>query len=155
MVTKNKKLNQIAFDAGVKQQHKEDIRLSKKFYELHDKKQPIKFDKLPTNKQKHKIVGFADAEIPRGLKLGTVMTSDNIIGNSSWMLEQHKHQPHYTQFKIQPMVYCQLNGLNWCASNVVKYVSRYKLKNGVEDLKKAQHYLEKLIEYEQTGDIKL
>lgn len=32
--------------------------------------------------------------------------------------------------------------------NVVKYIARYRDKNGVEDLKKAQHYLDKLIEIE-------
>lgn len=32
------------------------------------------------------------------------------------------------------------------AGNVLKYLSRYKDKNGVEDLKKARHYLDKLIE---------
>lgn len=33
--------------------------------------------------------------------------------------------------------------------NVIKYMARYKDKNGVEDLLKAHHYLEKLIEIEE------
>lgn len=40
--------------------------------------------------------------------------------------------------------------LNWelgpCEANVVKYIARYKNKNGIEDLKKAKWYIEKLIE---------
>jgi hypothetical protein len=38
------------------------------------------------------------------------------------------------------------NDLGYLEGNVVKYVSRWKNKNGIEDLKKAQHYLAKLIE---------
>lgn len=43
-----------------------------------------------------------------------------------------------------------LYGEAWFVGCITKYVLRYKKKNGVEDLKKAQHYLEKLIELEQT-----
>ena len=39
-------------------------------------------------------------------------------------------------------------GLNWFAANVTKYVERYKEKNGLQDLEKARHYLDKLIEVE-------
>ncbi len=40
--------------------------------------------------------------------------------------------------------------MDFCAGNVVKYVTRHKYKNGLEDLKKAEFYLKKLIEeYEQ------
>ncbi len=40
-------------------------------------------------------------------------------------------------------------GMNWFAANVTKYVERYPRKNGLEDLKKARHYLDKLIEVEE------
>ena len=36
--------------------------------------------------------------------------------------------------------------LGFLAGSVIKYVARYKKKNGVEDLKKARHFLDKLIE---------
>ena len=52
---------------------------------------------------------------------------------------------HY-QKKIQTWDYIAVNGLGYLEGNVIKYVSRYKEKNGVEDLKKARHYLDKLIE---------
>ncbi|CAK8054134.1 DUF3310 domain-containing protein [Eupransor demetentiae] len=43
-------------------------------------------------------------------------------------------------------------GLDFYEGNVVKYVTRHKKKNGVEDLKKAKVYLERLIkQYEQKG----
>ena len=55
---------------------------------------------------------------------------------------------HYLKFAITPYEYIVRNNLNWEQGNVVKYVTRYKDKNGVEDLKKAVKYLELLIERE-------
>jgi hypothetical protein len=52
---------------------------------------------------------------------------------------------HY-QMAIQPIDYITKNQLGYIEGNIIKYVSRYKNKNGIEDLKKAQHYLEMLIE---------
>lgn len=66
-----------------------------------------------------------------------------------------KSQKHYTQFKIQPAAFIAANDLGYFEGNVIKYVCRYKLKNGMEDLKKAQHYLEMLIEKVETGEVKL
>jgi len=53
---------------------------------------------------------------------------------------------HYKLKAIQPWDYIVANDLGYLEGNVVKYVSRWKNKNGIEDLKKAQHYLAKLIE---------
>ncbi len=53
---------------------------------------------------------------------------------------------HYKDKTIQPWDYIIANDLGYLEGNVVKYISRWKNKNGVEDLKKAQHYLPKLIE---------
>lgn len=54
---------------------------------------------------------------------------------------------HY-QVKIQPWDFIHHNGIGYLAGNIIKYVSRYKTKNGLEDLYKAKHYIEKLIEEE-------
>ena len=54
---------------------------------------------------------------------------------------------HY-QMPIQPVEFIHKNGLGFIVGNVVKYVVRYKQKNGIEDLKKASHYLDMLIEME-------
>ena len=59
---------------------------------------------------------------------------------------------HYKNMKIQPINYIQANDLGFCAGNVVKYVSRYQSKNGVEDLRKAKHYIELLIEAELSEE---
>lgn len=61
---------------------------------------------------------------------------------------------HYKKYKIQPVEYAMANGLNYCQANAVKYVTRYKDKGGIEDLKKAIHNIEILIELE-TNEGKL
>jgi hypothetical protein len=47
---------------------------------------------------------------------------------------------------MQPWDYIISNDLGYLEGNIIKYITRYKNKGGVEDLKKAQHYLSKLIE---------
>ena len=56
---------------------------------------------------------------------------------------------HYKQFAIQPTEFIHKNDIGFIAGNVIKYVVRYKFKNGIEDLKKARHYLDMLIEGEE------
>lgn len=55
---------------------------------------------------------------------------------------------HYKQMAIQPVQYIHANGLGYCEANIVKYVSRWRGKNGLEDLLKARHYIDLLIELE-------
>jgi hypothetical protein len=56
---------------------------------------------------------------------------------------------HYKDKEIQPWDYIYANNLCYFTGNCVKYVSRWKDKGGVDDLKKARHYLDKLIELEE------
>jgi hypothetical protein len=56
---------------------------------------------------------------------------------------------HYQKLKIQPMEYSMANNLNPMQHTIIKYVSRYNLKNGIEDLQKAMQTLQMLIDYEQ------
>lgn len=63
-----------------------------------------------------------------------------------------KHQvggDHYQVQNIQPIDYILANQLDFCEGNIVKYVTRWRYKNGIEDLKKARHYLDFLIEHEE------
>lgn len=55
---------------------------------------------------------------------------------------------HYAVMKIQPIEFIMANELGFCEGNVIKYLCRYKRKNGLEDLKKARQYLDFLIERE-------
>lgn len=52
---------------------------------------------------------------------------------------------HYKKRAIQPIEYIMANNLGFCEGNVVKYVTRWKDKNGIEDLEKAKQYLQFLI----------
>jgi len=53
---------------------------------------------------------------------------------------------HYAKQGIQTLDYIAANEIGYFEGNVIKYVSRWKQKGGIEDLRKAQHYLSKLIE---------
>jgi len=57
---------------------------------------------------------------------------------------------HYQSMKIQPIEYTMANKMNPLQHTVIKYVSRYQAKNGIEDLKKAIHSLELLIQFEEA-----
>ena len=53
---------------------------------------------------------------------------------------------HYTQGDIEVIDYILDQKFNYLEGNVIKYVSRYRNKGGIEDLRKAKWYLEKLID---------
>lgn len=53
---------------------------------------------------------------------------------------------HYSKLKIEPLAYIDANGLSFSVGNIIKYVTRYQSKNGLEDLKKAKFYINHLIE---------
>ena len=55
---------------------------------------------------------------------------------------------HYKDLPIQPVQYIYANALGYFEGNVVKYISRWRKKNGIADLEKAKHYIELLIELE-------
>ena len=60
---------------------------------------------------------------------------------------------HYKDMGIQPVEYILANNLGFIEGAVIKYVSRWKAKNGVEDLRKARHFLDMLIENEVSEDV--
>ena len=62
---------------------------------------------------------------------------------------------HYSKLAIQPVTYINANGLSYLQGNVIKYVTRYKDKNGLQDLEKAKHYVEMLIELEAKNEKKI
>jgi hypothetical protein len=55
---------------------------------------------------------------------------------------------HYKGKTVQPWDYIAANNLGYFEGNVVRYISRWRDKGGVDDLRKAKHYIEKLIELE-------
>lgn len=55
---------------------------------------------------------------------------------------------HYKKLKIQPVEYILANQLGFCEGAIVKYISRWRDKGGVEDLRKIKQFCEFLIEEE-------
>ena len=56
---------------------------------------------------------------------------------------------HYSDMAIQPIEFIHKNGLSFIQGNIIKYVCRYKDKGGIQDLNKAKHYIDLLIDFEE------
>jgi len=56
---------------------------------------------------------------------------------------------HYSRQRIQPVEFIHANDLGFCEGNCIKYVCRWKYKGGIQDLEKAKHYIEMLIDMEK------
>lgn len=73
---------------------------------------------------------------------------DNIVSPNHYVTDKG-----FEVFDVQEAFIHELKGMSasyWC--NIVKYILRFQRKNGVEDLKKAKYYLEKLIEEESNNE---
>ena len=57
---------------------------------------------------------------------------------------------HYKRHKFETWDVIHDWGLGYFDGNAVKYLSRWRNKGGVQDLHKAKHYIEKLIELQET-----
>lgn len=55
---------------------------------------------------------------------------------------------HYKKWKIQPIEYVHANGMGFAEGTAIKYISRWRDKGGIADLRKAIHMIEMLIELE-------
>lgn len=55
---------------------------------------------------------------------------------------------HYKGFKIQPIQYITANNIPYIEGNIIKYISRWRDKGGIDDLDKVIHYVELLKEIE-------
>ena len=64
-------------------------------------------------------------------------------------LEKQVSGDHYKDMNIQPVEFIYANGIGYFEGNVIKYISRWRKKNGLADLEKAKHYIELLLELER------
>ena len=78
------------------------------------------------------------AEETKPIKQGVKATDTQVGGN------------HYTKLAIQPMRYSMENGLDALQHTIIKYVTRFRDKAGIEDLEKAKHCIDMLIEFERN-----
>lgn len=73
------------------------------------------------------------------------------LNESESALQRQVGGGHYKDLAIQPIEYCQANGLAYCESLCIKYVTRHRAKNGAEDIRKAIHCLELLLQLQYGG----
>jgi Protein of unknwon function (DUF3310) len=66
-------------------------------------------------------------------------------------LQKQEGGDHYKNLKIQPIEYIHANNIPFTEGSIIKYVSRWRQKGGIQDLKKAMHFLELLIELEKKA----
>lgn len=71
------------------------------------------------------------------------ITREDILGPAK---KKQVGGEHYRTMPIQPSEFIRKNGIGWYEGNAIKYICRYKQKNGVQDIDKAIHYLELLKE---------
>jgi hypothetical protein len=55
---------------------------------------------------------------------------------------------HYKKFPIQPVEFIHANGIPFIEGNIIKYIVRWREKNGIKDLEKVKHYVDLLIDLE-------
>ena len=73
-------------------------------------------------------------------------THDEMIRDSIKATSKQVGGNHYKDCKIMPIEYIHKNNLDFLEGNVVKYITRHKLKGGKEDIKKVIHYAELILE---------
>lgn len=74
-------------------------------------------------------------------------TSSSVTNNP---LLRQEGGGHYKDMVIQPVTYIHANNIPFLEGNIIKYVSRWRNKNGLADLKKAKHCIELLISFEEN-----
>jgi len=103
--------------------------------------------KRPSKKRTRlKKVGSSNCPSALALSVGTKMASAN-------PLDVQEGGGHYKDYKIQPVEFAMANNLDLCQANIVKYTVRFRDKGGLEDLKKARHYLELLANFEYNESV--
>lgn len=111
------------------------------------KKTDDEFQKLMV-KYNNKLVTTNGQIIRDNEEYKQIKGKDNVVSPNHYVTDKG-----FEVFDVQEAFIHELKGMAasyWC--NVVKYILRFQRKNGVEDLKKAKYYLEKLIEEESNNE---
>ena len=72
--------------------------------------------------------------------------ADTEVSMKSKAIDVQEGGNHYKDLAIQPVEYIFHNRLEYLEGNVVKYVTRHRNKNGAEDIRKAMHYCQLILE---------
>lgn len=84
-------------------------------------------------------------ELPSFKELGGML---NKMPDKPAVLQKQEGGSHYKDMVIQPIEYIAKNNIGYLPGSAIKYLSRYQKKNGIEDIKKAIHYCEMILEME-------
>lgn len=114
----------------------------------------------PKTEEKPKVEHFKAEAVIKGRHYQNTEPSGNSEGKmkETPMPEHSATEPsHYKELAIDPLEYMSVNFTNeaymgFLEGNILKYVTRYKMKNGVEDLKKARYYLDLLIDRQEMQE---
>ena len=74
-----------------------------------------------------------------------------LIGKAIRANEQQIGGAHYAVKAIQPWDFIIANNIGYLEGNIIKYISRWKDKGGIQDLEKAKHFIDLLIEFENAN----
>jgi hypothetical protein len=101
-------------------------------------------EKLADNPLKPEQEQAMDALVATSQELGGWQVTAN-----TGALDMQIGGDHYKKHKIQPIEYIHANNLPFIEGNIVKYITRWREKNGVKDLEKVKHYVDLLIQLEK------
>ena len=59
---------------------------------------------------------------------------------------------HYKRFIIQPVEFCYHNEIPYLEATAIKYLCRWRDKGGLQDLQKAKHFIDLLIDFETVKE---
>lgn len=77
------------------------------------------------------------------------MMMTTIAEEAGYALRAQVGGGHYKDMVIQPVEFIHKNGIGFAEGSAIKYLCRWRKKGGIEDLKKARHFIDLLIEMEQ------
>ena len=92
------------------------------------------------------LITSADYHRPTAPPFDPTYTSTT--GDTPKALETQVGGAHYKDMKIQPLEFIHANNIGFCEANAIKYLCRWRTKNGIQDLEKAAHYIALLIQFE-------
>lgn len=73
----------------------------------------------------------------------------NILEETQNPLDEQIGGNHYKKYAIQPIEFIHANKIPFIEGNIIKYICRWRDKNGVKDLEKVEHYIRLLKELEK------
>lgn len=85
----------------------------------------------------------------KGAQKGNMMKQNKISRSLSMQIGGD----HYNKMKIQPVEFIHSNNIPFIEGAIIKYVVRHRDKGGIQDLRKAQHFLQMLIDLEYGDQV--